>query len=302
MVETFAKTIKDLAESAKDLKEYVPSFLRKDHIQDKGSENIFEPVVRKNKDGFTEFQKEALLQEYGLSEEDIVSYSDWDDFEAKALNNRSTDLHESENEDYSEEEKTQNDIRESTEDDAYDENGTRELTDEEKQRLKDALGWSDDKIKKCTIDKDGVIHYRTDRCDLEGKTSENGVPYERKRIVINGVTIEGVFPKFNSVFDTQLPPDRLKTNAYAKECNAALKEAVENDPELRSKFTEEQLKDIEEGRTPTGYVWHHNEEPGKMQLVKREDHDRVIGGAAHTGGNSLWGADSVEHSKEGEHF
>lgn len=184
----------------------------------------------------------------------------------------------------------------------YNEDGTRELTEDEKQFLKEKLGWSDDKLKKCTIDKDGVVHYKTDRCDLEGKTSENGVPYERRRIVINGVTIEGVFPKFKSVFDTKLAPDNQKTKAYAKECNAALKAAIEKNPELKSKFTEEQLKDIEEGRTPTGYVWHHNEEPGKMQLVKREDHDRTLGGAAHTGGNSLWGADSVDNSKKGESF
>lgn len=179
---------------------------------------------------------------------------------------------------------------------------TRELTEEEKQELKEKLGWSDEKLKKCTIDEDGVIHYKTDRSDLEGKTAENGVPYERRRIEINGVVIEGVFPKFESTFDTELAPDNLKTKAYAKECNAALKEAIQNDPELRSKFTPEQIQDIEEGRTPRGYVWHHNEEPGKMQLVKREDHDRAIGGAAHTGGNSLWGADSIDNSKKGESF
>lgn len=179
---------------------------------------------------------------------------------------------------------------------------TRELTEEEKHELKDKLGWSDEKIKKCTIDENGVIHFKTDRCDLEGKTAENGVPYERRLIEINGVKIEGVFPVFDSVFDTELDPENYMTNAYAKECNAKLKEAVEKDPDLRSKFTEEQLKDIEEGRTPTGYVWHHNEEPGKMQLVKREDHDRAIGGAAHTGGNSLWGPDSVEKDKKGEEF
>lgn len=184
----------------------------------------------------------------------------------------------------------------------YNEDDTRELTEDEKQAIKDKLGWFDEKIKKCTIDKDGVIHYKTDRCDLEDETSENGVPYERRRIVINGVVIEGVFPKFDSLFDTELAPDNLKTKAYAKECNAALKETIANDPELRSKFTSEQLKDIEERRTPTGYVWHHNEEPGKMQLVKREDHDRAIGGAAHTGGNSLWGADSVDNGKKGESF
>lgn len=184
----------------------------------------------------------------------------------------------------------------------YNEDGTRELTEDEKQFLKEKLGWSDDKLKKCMIDKDGVVHYRTDRCDLEGKTSENGIPYERRRIVINGVVIEGVFPKFDSAFDTKLSPDNQKSKAYAKECNAALKAAIEKNPELKSKFTEEQLKDIEEGRTPTGYVWHHNEEPGKMQLVKREDHDRTLGGAAHTGGNSLWGADSVDNGMKGESF
>lgn len=142
------------------------------------------------------------------------------------------------------------DENEPDEDDSpeYDEDGTRELTEDEKQELKDKLGWPDEKIKKCTIDENGVIHYRTDRCDLEGKTSENGVPYERRTIEINGVKIEGVFPKFDSVFDTELSPDNYKSKAYAKECNAKLKEAIENDPELKSKFTPEQLKDIEEGR------------------------------------------------------
>ena len=184
----------------------------------------------------------------------------------------------------------------------YNEGRTRDLTEDEKQELKDKLGWSDEKLKKCTIDEDGVIHYKTDRSDLEGKTSENGVPYERRRVNINGVIIEGVFPRFESVFDTELAPDNLKTKAYAKECNAALKEAIDSDPDLRSKFTPEQIQDIEDGRTPRGYVWHHNEEPGKMQLVKREDHDRAMGGAAHTGGNSLWGADSVDNSTKGERF
>lgn len=176
------------------------------------------------------------------------------------------------------------------------------LTEEEKTKIKEETGWSDEKLMKCTIDENGVIHYKTDRSDLEGKTTENGVPYKRRTIEINGVVIEGVFPEFESIFDTKLDPDNLKTKAYAKECNEALKEAVNSDPELRNKFTAEQLHDIEEGRTPRGYVWHHNEEPGKMQLVKREDHDRAIGGAAHTGGNSLWGADSVDNSKKGESF
>ncbi len=167
---------------------------------------------------------------------------------------------------------------------------TRELTEEEKSELKTKLGWTDKQLAKCTIDDDGVIHYRTDREDLEGKTSETGVPYERKRVTINGIEIDGVFPVFNSRFDVQLPEDLEKSSnaKQFKECNRQLKEAIENNPELRSQFDEEQLQDIADGDTPRGYVWHHNEEKGKMQLVKTEDHDRTQGGAAHTGGRALW--------------
>lgn len=172
----------------------------------------------------------------------------------------------------------------------------RELNDEEKDVLRNRVGWSDTQIKKCKIDEQGVYHYRTDRCDLEGKRAENGVLFERKQIEINGVKIEGVFPVFESRFDTYLSADNYKSRAYAKECNENLKNEIKKNPQLRKKFTPEQLKDIEENRTPTGYVWHHNEEPGKMQLVKREDHDRTIGGAAHTGGNILWGPDSTDHT------
>lgn len=168
---------------------------------------------------------------------------------------------------------------------------TRELTEEEKQFLKDNLGWTDKQLDKCTIDEDGIIYYRTDREDMEGKTGDNGVKYERKLIDIDGVKIEGVFPVFDSAFDVQLPDELTKESnpKQFKECNEQLKEAIKNDPELRSKFTEEQLQDIEDGVVPEGYVWHHNEEKGKMQLVKVEDHDRTQGGAAHTGGKALWG-------------
>ncbi len=175
---------------------------------------------------------------------------------------------------------------------------TRELTDVEKQELKDTLGWSDRQITKCTIDEDGIINYRTDNCELAGKTSETGVMYEKVEIEINGVKIEGVFPKFDSAFDTELSPEKYKSKAYAVDCNKSLKEAIVNDPDLKNKFTDEQLKDIEDDRTPTGFVWHHSEEPGKMQLVKDTDHRAN----RHTGGSALWGPDSTDNSRKGEYF
>jgi len=190
----------------------------------------------------------------------------------------------------------------------YDEEGTRELTDEEKEIVKEATGWSDKKIdENCRIDKDGVIHYKTDCQDKEGQRSECGVLYERKRFEYNGIIIEGVFPVFDSAFDTQLSEEDYKSSSGKQfnECNKALKKAIENNPELKEQFTKEQLEDIENGRTPRGYTWHHAEEPGKMQLVKTEDHDRRVGGAAHTGGNSIWGNKSVEKAEndtKGESF
>lgn len=199
------------------------------------------------------------------------------------------------------------DVQEKTYD--YDENGTRELTDEEKQKLTEALGWSDKKIEEnCRIDENGKIHYKTDCQDKEGTASECGVMYVRKTIVYNGVEIEGVFPEFDSNFDTYLEESDYQSSSTKQfsECNKKLKEAIENDPDLKSEFTDEQLKDIEEGRTPRGYTWHHSEEPGKMQLVKTEEHDRRIGGAAHTGGNSIWGNNSIEKTTDntlgGERF
>ena len=86
MVETLSKTIKDVAETAKDLKGYLPTFFKDRALPERGSENISEPVTRKNSGGFTEYQKDLLKKEYGLSDEEISSYSDWDDFEAKLLN------------------------------------------------------------------------------------------------------------------------------------------------------------------------------------------------------------------------
>lgn len=183
------------------------------------------------------------------------------------------------------------------------EKNIRDLTEIDKMTLKEKLGWSDDQLKKCAIDENGIVQYRTDRCDLEGKRHEpSGVLYERKQICIDGIKIEGVFPVFDSKYDTYLPPDKYKSNTYATECNAKLKEAIEQNPELRKSFTLEQIKDIESGDTPDGYVWHHNEEQGKMQLVEKIKHDKTIGGAPHTGGSALWGPASDNVVIKGEKF
>lgn len=169
---------------------------------------------------------------------------------------------------------------------------TRPLTEDEINYVQNKTNWSDEQMKKCTIDNDGVVHYKCDNEHLAGKVhSPSGVEYERKTIDINGITVEVVGSKFESAFEMNLKEDLLKESnpRQFKECNTQLKEAINKDPDLRSKFTKEQLEDIMDGITPEGYTWHHDLEVGKMQLVETKLHDRTQGGAAHTGGKSLWG-------------
>lgn len=178
-------------------------------------------------------------------------------------------------------------------------NPVRELSEAEKEKYAVKFDYPIDKMDKFQIDDNGLLHLDTIRQDLEGKTAENGVPYARRTVEYRGEKIEGVFPKFHSVFDTKLDPDKLRTPAFAKYCNADLKEQVEQNPKLREKFTPDQLNDIVNGKTPRGYVWHHNEEPGRMQLVDQVEHE----GARHTGGSYIWGYNAGSHGKaEGVSF
>lgn len=128
---------------------------------------------------------------------------------------------------------------------------------------------------------------------LEGQSHpETDVPFVTK-IVENaeGEMIEVVVPEFDSVFDVQLPDDMLQASDSTQfgECNKQLKEAIEKNPELAERFTDEQLEQIMDGETPDGYTWHHDAEKGKMQLVDTEIHTKT----GHTGGKSIWGGGSI---------
>ena len=130
---------------------------------------------------------------------------------------------------------------------------------------------------------------KTRRDDLAGqKHPETGVPYVEKEVVTDtGEKVIGVFPKFESKFDAQLPEnmEKAKDSEQFKECNRQLKEKCENDPEFKSQFNDFQLDCINSGLTPYGYTWHHSEEKGKMQLVTETTHRDT----RHTGGKSIWG-------------
>ena len=138
------------------------------------------------------------------------------------------------------------------------------------------------------------IHYNllTRNQALEGDVHPiTGVPFEQKTVVdADGNRATGVFPKFESAFDANLPEDMLKASDKEQfaECNHQLQEHIEKNPDATSSFSAEQLDQARNGDTPDGYTWHHNEELGKMQLVKSDVH----GLTGHTGGRSIWGGGS----------
>lgn len=138
-------------------------------------------------------------------------------------------------------------------------------------------------------------HITTSNEALDGKEHpETGIPFEKMKVQMpNGEWIEGVFAKFTSEFDTKIPESMyLDSNRdQFKECNKQLSEAIEKDPELKAKFTDEQIEQIhdgiQDGTAPDGYVWHHDIEVGKMQLVDAEIHAKT----GHRGGRSTWGSE-----------
>ena len=146
---------------------------------------------------------------------------------------------------------------------------------------------------------DGAKEITTINQHYEGQEHpETGVPYERTKVTLpDGTVVEGVFPKFEPAAEVTLDENAEGNyeghrNKHEKQANAKLKEMVENDPELRQKFTPEQLEQINNGDTPDGYTWHHHQEPGRMQLVDSETHAQT----GHTGGYALWG-----QKEEGNH-
>lgn len=127
---------------------------------------------------------------------------------------------------------------------------------------------------------------------LVGKVHEiSGVSFEQTSIELpNGKMIEGVFPQFEHPFEAKLDESLYDARdaRHFKEANEQLKEAIQESPELRDMFTEEQLEEIKYSDTPDGYIWHHGEEPGSLQLVDKTTHEQT----AHTGGRSIWGGGS----------
>lgn len=185
-----------------------------------------------------------------------------------------------------------NDVVENRMPDAAD-NKFMELTEDQRDKLR-GLGMSEALISKCKVDKNGVFYLKTTNGYLEGKEHpETGVKFSRKIITVNDVQIEGVFPDFPAEFTCYLPENLIIASDKKQftECVKQLAEKIEEDPEFAKMFTPRQRDQIMKGDPRiSGYTWHHNEEAGKMELVKAEIHQKT----KHDGGKSIWSGGTSE--------
>ena len=166
----------------------------------------------------------------------------------------------------------------------------KELTNKQKNELT-AKGMSKGILGDCTY-KDGIVQLKTVYNKFENRVLPGtDVKYVRKTLDIKGTIIEGVFPEFKSLFTTYLPDNLLLASDKVQfsHCVKSLQNEIKNNPGFSKQFSPRQLEQIKAGKTPGGYTWHHNEQLGKMELVKSDVHDI----AKHTGGRAIWGGGGI---------
>lgn len=132
-------------------------------------------------------------------------------------------------------------------------------------------------------------HVNTLNEGLVGKKHPDAdIEYRKKYFIFDGKVVEGVFPVFDSKFETYLPKEIMNSSdtEQFKYCTKQLAQKIEYNKDLEREFTPRQLEQIKNGEPRiSGLTWHHNESPGKMQLVDAEEHAIC----RHTGGRSIWG-------------
>lgn len=135
-------------------------------------------------------------------------------------------------------------------------------------------------------------HIKTIKEELEGKNYPGtDVKYQKRVFKLDGEKVEGVFPVFESKYNTVLLKylyNASDTEQF-KYCTKNLALKIKSDPEFAKQFTPRQIEQIKNGEPRiAGLTWHHNEIPGKMQLVDSNVHSIC----KHTGGRSIWGGGS----------
>ena len=179
-----AKSIKDLAEIAKDIKDYVPTCLRDCDLTEKSDKDIFRPIEIKDRSGFTTYQKELLFHKYGKADDEITQYKDWDDFIKNVSGKESSENSDSEKDNIKEANEQQKDVDDNQDAIDTEDSNTRELSKEEKERIKAETGWSDEIINAIGSMEEYEIYRKAglDEVEINGKKCliRNDIDWEKK--------------------------------------------------------------------------------------------------------------------------
>ena len=118
---------------------------------------------------------------------------------------------------------------------------------------------------------------------------ETNIPYVEKTIVIDGEMKTVVVPEFPTQFQITLEEQHYlaSDSTQFSMANKLLYEAIQQNPgfETQLGLTASEIENLQFGMTPAQYIWHHDAEPGVLQLVNRDDHAST----GHTGGREFWG-------------
>lgn len=123
--------------------------------------------------------------------------------------------------------------------------------------------------------------------------TETDVPFVEKTVVLpNGAEVTGTFPEFDSKFSVVLVEEVYleSDSAQFHIANETLYQSIQENPDLTGELnlSPSDIQSLANGITPEGYVWHHSDEPGVLQLVDEDIHENT----GHTGGRELWGGGS----------
>lgn len=134
-----------------------------------------------------------------------------------------------------------------------------------------------------------TIPITTRNQDLEGGLSDRGVPFLRREARLDdGLILEGVFPKFNSLHHVELGDAAKDMNLYQQfsACKEDFQDHLSDNRNALEKLTIGDVDRLSESNrfTPLGYTWNHNPETGSFDLVSSDEHR-----SGHTGGNAFYG-------------
>ena len=95
------------------------------------------------------------------------------------------------------------------------------------------------------------------------------------------------FPMFKVYYTVRLKRKHFRESRmrHFYMANKILYEDLPYNSSLKKRLTKKQIDDLFDGKTPSGYTWHHHQDAGKLQLVEEEIHAKTY----HCGGYSIWG-------------